>query len=107
MSLGISEPDAGSAATDLKTSAKPDGSHYVINGSKVFSTFSPDAAIFLIYVRYGPGLGGIGSGIVERDTPGFKIGPPLRFISGEEWCGLQFHHCRLPAGNVLLRPRGL
>src|ERR1700719_365565 len=33
MSLGISEPDAGSAATDLKTSAKPDGSHYVINGS--------------------------------------------------------------------------
>src|SRR5215471_7897954 len=45
MSLGISEPDAGSAATDLRTSAKPDGSHYVINGSKVFSTFSPDAAI--------------------------------------------------------------
>src|SRR6202048_4002651 len=61
MSLGITEPDAGSAATDLKTSAKPDGTHYVINGSKVFSTFSPDAAIFLIYVRYGPGLGGIGS----------------------------------------------
>ena len=70
------------AATDLKTSAKPDGSHYVINGSKVFSTFSPDAAIFLIYVRYGPGLGGIGSVIVERDTPGFKIGPPSRFMSG-------------------------
>src|ERR1700730_10567217 len=35
MSLGITEPDAGSAATALKTSAKPDGSHYVINGSKV------------------------------------------------------------------------
>src|SRR3954454_15671805 len=56
MSLGITEPDAGSAATDLKTSAKPDGSHFIINGSKVFSTFSPDAAIFLVYVRYGPGL---------------------------------------------------
>src|SRR5882757_6424238 len=36
MSLGITEPDAGSAATDLKTSAKPDGSHYIIDGSKVF-----------------------------------------------------------------------
>src|SRR3989440_3126336 len=96
MSLGISEPDAGSAATDLKTSAKPDGSHYVINGSKVFSTFSPDAAIFLIYVRYGPGLGGIGSVIVERDTPGFEIGPPSRFMSGEGWGGLPFDHCRLP-----------
>src|SRR5947199_4686060 len=42
MSLGISEPDAGSAATDLKTSAKSDGSHYVIKGSKLFSTFSGD-----------------------------------------------------------------
>src|SRR3989440_12630482 len=96
MSLGISEPDAGSAASDLRTSAKPDGTHYVINGSKVFSTFSPDAAIFLIYVRYGSGLGGIGSVIVERDTPGFEIGPPSRFMSGEGWGGLPFDHCRLP-----------
>src|SRR5438105_8110307 len=45
MSLGITEADAGSAATELKTNAKPDGSHYVVNGSKLFSTFSPDAAI--------------------------------------------------------------
>src|SRR5215471_19275503 len=50
MSLGMTEPDAGSAVTDLKTSARADGAHYVIDGSKVFSTFSPDAAIFLIYV---------------------------------------------------------
>src|SRR6516225_2344900 len=104
--MGISQPDAGSAATDLKTSAKPDGSHYVINGSKVFSTFSPDAAIFLIYVRYGPGLGGIGSVIVERGTPGFAIGQPSRFMSGEEWCELHFDDCRIPAENVLLGPGG-
>ena len=51
----MSEPDAGSAVTELTTSAKPDGKHYVINGSKVFSTFSPDAKVFLVYVRYGPG----------------------------------------------------
>ena len=106
MSLGITEPDAGSAATDLKTSAKPDGSHYIINGSKVFSTFSPDAAIFLVYVRYGPGLGGIGSVIVERDAPGFTIGQPSSFMSGEEWCELHFDNCRIPAENVLLGPGG-
>src|SRR6202142_3753131 len=69
MSLGMTEPDAGSAVTDLKTSARPDGSHYIINGSKVFSTFSPDAQIFLIYVRYGPGLGGIGSGVTQSRAP--------------------------------------
>jgi hypothetical protein len=106
MSLGMTEPDAGSAATDLRTSAKPDGSHYILNGTKVFSTFSPDAAIFLIYVRFGPGVGGIGSVIVERDTPGFQIGPPSSFMSGEEWCELNFENCRIPAENVLLGPGG-
>ncbi len=83
LSLGMTEPDAGSAVTDLATSALPDGSSYLVNGTKVFSTFSPDAAIFLVYVRYGPGLGGIGSLIVERGTPGFSIGEPSSFMSGE------------------------
>jgi alkylation response protein AidB-like acyl-CoA dehydrogenase len=106
MSLGMSEPNAGSAATDLTTTAKPDGSHYILNGTKVFSTFSPDAAIFLIYVRYGPGVGGIGSVIVERDTPGFQIGTPSAFMSGEQWCELHFDNCRIPADNVLLGPGG-
>jgi hypothetical protein len=106
MSLGMSEPNAGSAVTDLVTSAKPDGSHYVLNGTKLFSTFSPDAAIFLIYVRYGPGLSGIGSVIVARDTPGFKIGQPSQFMSGEQWCELHFDNCRIPAENVLLGPGG-
>jgi hypothetical protein len=106
LSLGMSEPDAGSAVTDLKTSAKPDGPAYLINGTKVFSTFSPDATLFLVYVRYGAGLGGIGSVIVERGTPGFSIGAPSSFMSGEEWCELHFHNCRIPAEHVLLGPGG-
>src|SRR5271154_3897649 len=93
MSLGMTEPDAGSAVTDLKTSARPDGSHYIINGSKVFSTFSPDAQIFLIYVRFGPGLGGIGSVLIERGAPGFTIAAPSEFMSGEEWGELHFADC--------------
>ncbi|MGB6622578.1 MAG: acyl-CoA dehydrogenase [Xanthobacteraceae bacterium] len=106
MSLGMTEPDAGSALTDLKTSARPEGSHYVVNGSKVFSTFSPDAQIFLIYVRFGPGVSGIGSVLVKRGTPGFSIGVPSAFMSGEEWCELHFDGCRVPAENVLLGPGG-
>ena len=106
MSLGMTEPDAGSALTDLKTSARADGSHYVVNGSKVFSTFSPDAQIFLVYVRFGPGLAGIGSVLIERDTPGFSIGAPSAFMSDEEWCELHFNDCRVPAENVLFGPGG-
>ncbi len=106
ISLGMSEPDAGSAATELKTSATQDGDHYIINGSKVFGTHSPDAAIYLVYVRFGPGVGGIGSVIVERDTPGFTIGKPTPFMSGEEWSQLYFENCRIPASNVLLGAGG-
>src|SRR4030081_195984 len=106
LSLGMTEPEAGSAVTDLTTSARPDGTSYLINGTKVFSTFSPDAAIFLVYVRYGPGLGGIGSAIVQRGTPGFEIAVPSRFMSGEEWCELHFDNCRSIAENALLGRAG-
>ena len=106
MSLGMTEPDAGSAVTDLKTSAEKDGTGYRINGSKIFSTHSPEASVFLVYVRYGPGVGGIGSVLIERGTPGFTIGKPSSFMSGEQWAELHFENCRIPAENVLLGPGG-
>ena len=106
MSLGMTEADAGSAVTELETSARADGPHCVINGSKVFATFSPDAQLFLIYVRFGPGLDGIGSVLVESGTPGFSIGAPQAFMSGEEWSELAFKDCRIPKENVLLGPGG-
>ncbi|MBB4260540.1 MULTISPECIES: acyl-CoA dehydrogenase family protein [unclassified Bradyrhizobium] len=102
ISLGMSEPDAGSAVTELKTTATLDGDDYVINGSKVFGTHSPDAAIYLVYVRFGSGVNGIGSVIVERDTPGFTVGKPSSFMSGEQWSQLYFENCRIPKRNVLL-----
>lgn len=106
ISLGMSEPEAGSAATDLRTSAKEDGDHYIIKGQKVFGTHSRDASLFLVYCRFGPGLDGIGSVIVERDTPGFTVGEPSQFMSGEEWCPLYFEDARVPKQNLLLGPGG-
>jgi alkylation response protein AidB-like acyl-CoA dehydrogenase len=106
ISLGMSEPDAGSAATDLKTSAKEGGDHYLLNGQKVFGTHSRDASIYLVYCRFGPGLDGIGSIIVERGTPGFTVAEPSEFMSGEEWCPLYFENARVPKSNLLLGPGG-
>jgi len=106
ISLGMSEPEAGSAVTELTTSAKADGEGFLLDGSKVFSTHSPHASLFLVYVRFGPGLEGIGSVLVERGTPGFRIGAPSTFMSGEQWCQLYFEACRIPAANVLLGPGG-
>jgi alkylation response protein AidB-like acyl-CoA dehydrogenase len=106
IALGMSEPDAGSAVTDLKTSAMEDGDDYVINGNKVFSTHSPEADLFLIYVRFGPGVNGIGSVLIERGTPGFSVGEPSSFMSGEQWSQLYFENCRIPRANVLRRCGG-
>lgn len=106
MSLGMTEPDAGSAVTDLRTSAARKDGGYVVNGSKVFSTHSPEASLFLVYVRFGPGVEGIGSVLVERDTPGFTIGKPSRFMNGEEWSPLYFENVKVSDTNVLLGPGG-
>lgn len=106
ISLGMSEPEAGSAVTELRSTARLDGDHYVIDGSKVFSTHSPEADLFLIYVRFGPGVSGIGSVLVERGTPGFQIGEPSSFMNGEQWSQLYFDNCRIPVANLLLGPGG-
>lgn len=106
VALGMSEPDAGSAVTELKTTARPDGEGFRITGSKVFSTHSPEANLFLVYVRFGPGVGGIGSVLLERGMEGFTVGQPSSFMSGEEWCQLYMEDCYIPKENVLLGPGG-
>lgn len=104
--LGMSEPEAGSAATELATSAVEDGEGYRINGTKIWGTHSVDATLFLIYVRFGPGTRNIGSVLVERGTTGLTIGTPSTYMSGEQWAQLYFDDCWVPKENVLLGPGG-
>ncbi|RZL84539.1 MAG: acyl-CoA dehydrogenase [Rhodococcus sp. (in: high G+C Gram-positive bacteria)] len=104
--LGMTEPGAGSAVTELTTTAKEDGDGYLINGTKIFGTHSVDADVFLIYVRFGPGTGGIGSVLIERGTEGLNFGQPTEFMSGEKWCQLYFDNCWIPKENVLLGEGG-
>ncbi|OZM79608.1 acyl-CoA dehydrogenase [Pseudonocardia sp. MH-G8] len=106
ISLGMTEPEAGSALTDLRTSATPKGEGFVLDGTKVFSTHSAEASVFLVYVRFGPGVGGIGSVLVEQGAAGFSRGRPSAFMNGEQWCQLYFEDCYVPAENVLLGPGG-
>lgn len=107
ISVAMSEPEAGSALTDLKTSATdaPDGGVH-LNGTKVFSTHSPEADLFLVYCRYGPGVDGIGSVLVEPDTDGVSRGQPVMYLGGEEWCQLYFENAYVPPENILLREGG-
>jgi alkylation response protein AidB-like acyl-CoA dehydrogenase len=104
--LGMTEPEAGSAVTDLATTASPAEGGFVINGTKVFSTHSAEASVFLEYVRFGPGVGGIGSVLVERGTKGLQVGAPSEFMNGEHWCQLYFDDCFVPESQVLLGEGG-
>ena len=104
IAVAMTEPEAGSATTDLATSATPDGEGFRLNGSKVFP--NPHADQYLVYVRYGPGVDGIGSVMVRRGAPGFSVGKTSRFMSGAHWAPLFFDHVYVPPQDVLLRAGG-
>jgi len=106
ISVGMTEPEAGSAVTDLATSATPDGAGYRINGSKVFSTHAPYADVILAYVRFAPGVAGIGSVLIDTKAEGVRFGQPSTFMSGEEWAQLYFDNVYVPPEMVVLKQGG-
>lgn len=106
IAVAMTEPGAGSAVTELKTTAVPDGEGWRISGEKVFTTHGLHATVFLVYVRFGPGLGGIGSVLIERGAEGFSFGKPSRFLSGEDWNTLYFDNVYVGPENVVLGPGG-
>jgi len=104
--VGMTEPEAGSAVTDLKTTATPDGAGYRVNGIKVFQTHAGYAEVMLTYVRFGPGVDGIGSVLIPRDAPGFRQGAPARFVNGEDWVQTYLDNVYVGPENVLLKEGG-
>jgi len=106
--IAITEPDAGSAATDLATRAEetPDG--WRLTGHKRYITGAGTSRLYLIYARFGEraGAAGIGGVFVERDTQGFTVGRReymmgLRGIPEGE---LQLERCLVPRENLLVGP---
>ena len=104
ISVGMTEPEAGSAVTDLATKATRDGKGWRVSGSKIFTTHSAYADLILTYVRFGPGVGGIGSVLVEAKD--VRRGRKSHFMSGEEWAELHFDNVFVPEAMVLLGEGG-
>ncbi len=106
IAVGMTEPEAGSAVTDLRTTATPDGDGVRINGTKVFTSHAWYSDVILTYVRFGPGVGGIGSVLVDPKSPGVRFGKRTSFMSGEEWAQVYFDDVFVPADAILLREGG-
>ncbi|HET7595851.1 MAG TPA: acyl-CoA dehydrogenase family protein [Burkholderiales bacterium] len=107
--LTITEPTAGSDATGMKTSFRPDGDHIVVNGTKTFITNGAVADLHLLFGKWSEiddGRKAISALVVEKGTPG------LRVVREEEKMGLRasstaalaFDQCRVPRANLLGTP---
>ena len=102
----LTEPDSGSDAASLKTSAVRDGDDYVINGTKRYITNAPHAGIFSVMARTDPavkGGNGISAFIVERGTSGLTLGKPDAKMGqkGAHTSDVVFDDVRVPAANLI------
>ncbi|MEV7937275.1 acyl-CoA dehydrogenase family protein [Kitasatospora sp. NPDC088264] len=103
----ISETESGSDALAMRTTATREGDGFVLRGGKAFITNGPVADVFVVYARTHPKAGplSITAFVVERDTPGLVVGPPVATMGlrtaplGE----LHFDDCRIPASAVIGR----
>ena len=105
-SFALTEPDAGSDAASLRTTAIRDGDDYIVNGTKRFITNSPHAGIFTLMARTNPdnkGAGGVSAFIVDAKSPGITIGKIDQKMGqkGAHTADVIFENCRVPAKNII------
>lgn len=101
--VAITEPGAGSDVAGIRTSARRDGDHWVLNGSKMFITNGVHADLYFVAAKSGPGKREVSMFIVEKGTPGFSVGRALKksgWLSSDT-AELVFDNVRIPATNLL------
>lgn len=98
----LTEPGSGSDAAALKTTARLDGDHYVLNGTKQFISGAGYNDVYVVMVRTGDnGAKGISCLVVEKDTPGLSFGAPEKKLGWNSSPTAQviFEDCRVPVAN--------
>jgi alkylation response protein AidB-like acyl-CoA dehydrogenase len=102
---GMSEPDSGSDAFNMRTTAVHEGDFYILNGTKTFVSNAPEADVFIIFafVDKKKGFLGISSFIVERSSPGVQVGQPISKMGlrTSPFSEIILEDCRVPAANRL------
>lgn len=108
--VAMSEAGAGSAATDVATTARRDGDRYILDGHKLFVGGGGKFDLYVVFARFGgvPGPRGVGALVLSKGTPGFEFGQQIPFIGT---CGvprqeLLFNGCAVAADDVLVSEGG-
>ncbi|MFV1883007.1 MAG: acyl-CoA dehydrogenase [Balneola sp.] len=101
----LSEAGSGSDAFALRTTAKEDGDHFILNGAKLWITNANEADIFLVFANVNPELGykGITAFVVERGMEGFSVSKKENKmgIRASSTCEILLEECRIPKANIL------
>ncbi|MBA2389141.1 MAG: acyl-CoA dehydrogenase [Geodermatophilaceae bacterium] len=107
-SYALSEREAGSDAAAMKARARPDGDHWVLNGTKAWITNAGHSTWYTVMAVTEPGKGanGISAFVVHKDDPGFEVGPKERKmgIRGSPTCEIHFSDCTIPAERIIGEP---
>ena len=108
-SFALTEPDAGSDAGSLRTTARRDGNDFLLNGTKRYITNAPRADLFTVFARTNPeaeGSAGVSAFLVEAGTPGITLGQPDRKMGqkGSHTCDVILDNVRVPAANIIGGP---
>lgn len=101
----LTEPQAGSDASGLKTRAQREGDHYILNGSKQFITSGKNADVAIVFAVSDPDAGkkGISAFIVPTNTPGYRVASVEAKMGqrASDTCHIVFEDCKIPAANLL------
>jgi butyryl-CoA dehydrogenase len=110
VAISMSEPDAGSALTDLRTQAKFEGDQIVINGNKRWCSGAGHSQGYVVFCRFDsvPGAKGIGAVFVDKDTSGLTFGAQEKLMGfrGVPSADMNFEDVRVPKENLLVGPSG-
>ncbi len=104
--FALSEPEGGSDVASLRTAARRDGKHYLIDGSKTWISNAGLADHYVVFARTGegPGARGLSAFVVEADNPGLRITERIPVIAPHPLGSLAFEHCRVPAEAMIGAP---
>lgn len=104
--FALTEPESGSDAGSLRTTARRDGDHFILNGTKRYITNAPQAGLFTVFARTdleSRDARGVSAFLVEAGTPGLSLGPIDKKMGqkGAHTCDVIFEDCRVPASAIL------
>lgn len=101
--FALSEPEVGSDASHVQTTAEPSDGEYVLNGTKMWISFGQRADLLLVFARV---QGKLSALLVEKTTPGLQVIPIKDMLGarGSMLAQLKFTDCRVPACNLVSRP---